>query len=491
MSLTIKAYKSTDGEGKVFDEIRRFSVRRDISYDNLHKLVCSVFPSLADGKFSLYWRDSDDDLIRFASDREWAEAVADILDGSIFKIIIKVDDFKPKANTTTGEATFSAVVCDGCSQTITGSRFKCLACPDYDLCQECEKKDTHPDHPMMKIPIPGMVPPQFCPPQADDYSFTYSGPGGCTFSTSTSSSSSTTNKTPDEKKDKDDTKKSEGYAQNMFQNLGEHLSSVLNPFGIDLDMKLEKEGQFHKVFSGRPGANGAHPPPPPPPFGFFGPFGVPPMGPHGPHGIPPMGPHGPHKPHVFTSGPHVFTNGPHVFSNVHHATADPNMSPADIAQKAHKIAHAVATAAASAAAASASAAAASATGTEKKETTPEKTDKPETIGELNASAECNNSEETAKTGESLNAEGWTVLSPKNDLSPPETRKSTPYEMVSENIRQDNNLYYPSDPKIADALEQMMSMGYTNEGGWLTVLLEVKKGDISAVLDTIQTSMKKN
>ncbi|XP_014776341.1 sequestosome-1 [Octopus bimaculoides] len=483
MSLTIKAYKSNDDQGKNFDEIRRFSVPKQLTFDFLFKKVCEVFPSLSHGKFTMYWQDSDTDLIRFTSDNELNEAVTS-LDSSIFKIIIKVNDSKPMPETGADEAVHPHVICDGCDKQISGPRFKCLACPDYDLCQECEKKDCHPEHPMMKIPIPGMVPPQYCPKDGGDYSFTFAGPGGCSFS-STTSSSSTTNKTPDEKKDKDEAKRPPGYAQNMFQNLGEHLSSVLNPFGIELDMKLEKEGQFHKVFSGRPGANGPHPPPPPPPppFGFFGPFGV-----------PPMGPHGPHKPHVFTSGPHVFTSGPHVFTNVHHdAAADPNMSPADIAEKAHKIAHAVATAAATAAAASAAAAA----GAEKKEeTTPEKpVEKSEsTCGDFSTTTDYSANEETTKAppaaGETLCADGWTVLSPKNDLSP-ESRKSAPYEMVSENIKQDNSLYYPSDPKIADSLDQMMSMGYSNEGGWLTVLLEAKKGDISAVLDTIQNSMKKN
>merc|ERR1712211_82830 len=44
---------------------------------------------------------------------------------------------------------------------------------------------------------------------------------------------------------------------------------------------------------------------------------------------------------------------------------------------------------------------------------------------------------------------------------------------------------PVDPKIQVALRAMMNMGYTNEVGWLTMLLQDKDGDIGKVLDIIQ------
>ncbi|XP_029411477.1 sequestosome-1 isoform X3 [Nannospalax galili] len=45
----------------------------------------------------------------------------------------------------------------------------------------------------------------------------------------------------------------------------------------------------------------------------------------------------------------------------------------------------------------------------------------------------------------------------------------------------------ADPRLIESLSQMLSMGFSDEGGWLTRLLQTKNYDIGAALDTIQYS----
>jgi len=47
------------------------------------------------------------------------------------------------------------VKCDGCGvYPITGDRFKCMVCPQYDMCQQCEEKRLHDvNHPLVKLRV--------------------------------------------------------------------------------------------------------------------------------------------------------------------------------------------------------------------------------------------------------------------------------------------------------------------------------------------------
>ena len=36
------------------------------------------------------------------------------------------------------------IECDSCNRVVTGLRFKCTVCADYDLCEECNAAEPHP-----------------------------------------------------------------------------------------------------------------------------------------------------------------------------------------------------------------------------------------------------------------------------------------------------------------------------------------------------------
>merc|ERR1712173_428030 len=76
-------------------------------------------------------------------------------------------------------------------------------------------------------------------------------------------------------------------------------------------------------------------------------------------------------------------------------------------------------------------------------------------------------------------EDWTVLTDKKDAGAAGQEPSL-YPKLTENppanIPSAPVASHP-DPKIQVALQAMMNMGFSNEGGWLSSLLEAKNGDI--------------
>jgi len=50
------------------------------------------------------------------------------------------------------------ITCDGCNRPLTGIRYKCAECDNFDLCEECEAKNEHPaEHVVLKIRKPTRV----------------------------------------------------------------------------------------------------------------------------------------------------------------------------------------------------------------------------------------------------------------------------------------------------------------------------------------------
>jgi len=72
-----------------------------------------------------------------------------------FDTFAQVFDSNKKAATKPKEATvIHPAICDNCQERITGLRWKCLNCPDYDLCTSCKQQDVHtqhPDHQFLKL----------------------------------------------------------------------------------------------------------------------------------------------------------------------------------------------------------------------------------------------------------------------------------------------------------------------------------------------------
>merc|ERR1719297_159771 len=88
-------------------------------------------------------------------------------------------------------------------------------------------------------------------------------------------------------------------------------------------------------------------------------------------------------------------------------------------------------------------------------------------------------------------EDWTVVTDKKDDGAT-GQESSLYPTLTENppanIPSAPVASHP-DPKIQVALQAMMNMGFSNEGGWLSSLLEAKNGDIGKVLDILQPVKK--
>nr|BAN20909.1 unkown protein [Riptortus pedestris] len=132
-------------------EIRRITIDKEISYNYFYlkqKLV-TIFPTLKDVTFAVVWKDREGDMVRICTDEELSIALREMESGDFKKIYVCAT-----SQLGTEGPTHPNVFCDGCEQVVQGFRYKCIVCSDFDLCPDCERSQRHPDHPMIRIPLP-------------------------------------------------------------------------------------------------------------------------------------------------------------------------------------------------------------------------------------------------------------------------------------------------------------------------------------------------
>ncbi|XP_046369927.2 uncharacterized protein LOC124144530 [Haliotis rufescens] len=384
-SVVIKA--SLEREGSSQPEIRRFGVPSDASasFTYLFKKISEVFPGLVRGNFYLYWKDSDGDLVSFSSDEELLEALGFVTD-SVFRIHIKKHAPQSQSPKCGSGELHPHVICDGCEGAVYGVRYKCLVCPDYDLCSQCEAQNTHPQHDMWKIVspksatcgsgarMPFMVP-LHCHQLMNHFmsQFQNQHPGCGANKEEAPSGGDEQNKTDTDKKG--ETTPEEAY----LKNIGQSVAAFLTPFGIDVDVDVEHNGR-------RQGVNPQ-------------------------------------------AGQQFFRNLAQMFGQ---CPGQPGNQSTE--------------------------------GAYKKDSDKESADE----------ATKTDSQEKPHTS----GDGWTLLSDSASASPRDSADPSPQAS------------HP-DARIADALQQMLLMGFSDDGGWLSRLLEAKNGDISQVLDAIKPNRDVN
>lgn len=439
MSLTVKAFLMRGGDEKA--EIRRFTVPADVSssFDYLQKKVADIFPGLARGNFHLYWKDEDGDLIAFSTGEELLEALGFVDDG-LFRLYVKPtsqsSDSKPAGNVPPQE--HPGIVCDGCDGKVIGRRYKCTVCPDYDLCQSCEAKGIHAEHNFVVYDTPahpGFGFPFSWPPRPH-------GPQGqCGFPGPQGQYGPPGPHGPnapphffrwmERMARRQQNRENSGCPRNAQRsNTEEQTSNDSNgENSFNQEEFLQSVGQSVAAMLD--------------PFGIDVQVDVE----HEGRRCPAWGQGG------WCKGKRSGKCGKGKCGKKEEqeekmesdkAEPEPEKTP--------------------------------------EEPTPMSTDnvdKPETDG---ASGSSNPTEAVNKDFET-----WTLLEDGNKSGrTPSPPAPTPVQPPPTQL-----IYPPTDPNIANALQQMLAMGFHNEGGWLQRLLEEKEGNISQVLDAIQTKAKQN
>lgn len=179
-ALQIKCYLLPESENLAVDliaktnEIRRF-VLAQMTYVQLLEKIRASFASIItpSDEIKTYYLDEEDEFVCFSSDAELQYAVdlqmtiklsskpyeSSTLNATsgVFKVFVRIKEKTEEKSSKSSEEQSDqhpGVVCDGCEKGICGIRYKCILCRDYDLCSDCRQKGIHSEHAFIPITKP-------------------------------------------------------------------------------------------------------------------------------------------------------------------------------------------------------------------------------------------------------------------------------------------------------------------------------------------------
>lgn len=157
-------------EGKIF-KIKNGKVFKLIpvcsKFEELISLLSKSFNKSSEEmkKYCLYYIDSDGDTVVLENETDYNLLLDSLKNQNVFKIKIvfekKIEEEekkekKPKktSNENSNKTVHKNTQCAECgSYPIKGTRYKCSVCPNYDVCENCEKNTDH-EHSFLKLKKP-------------------------------------------------------------------------------------------------------------------------------------------------------------------------------------------------------------------------------------------------------------------------------------------------------------------------------------------------
>ncbi|KFV91902.1 Sequestosome-1, partial [Eurypyga helias] len=330
------------------------------------------------------------------------------------------------------------VICDGCEGPVVGARFKCTVCPDYDLCSTCEGKGIHKEHHMVMFQSPLLNPFEWLPrgrwlrkmrhgvpPFPWMHCWGYPGPAAPCQNSEQAQAGAAAASAPAAEEASTNSQPQDPNVT-FLKNVGESVAAFLSPLGIEVDIDVEHGGQRSKVTPACPSQE----------------------------------------------------NSAESSSSTlnHNSQSKPDWNNTDGAREVNAVAEQIQDMV---------------------------IDPVATQMEDGSFQSQEHSESSSSSGVD---EDWTHLSSKEvdpstgelqSLQMPETEGPSSLDVSQDpphpgptGLRE--AALYPhlppeADPRLIESLSQMLSMGFSDEGGWLTRLLQTKNCDIGAALDAIQYS----